>query len=502
MTDRPNIVLLMTDQQRPDSLGCYGSDAARTPNIDRLAANGVRFDGCYVQNPLCCPSRYSIATGRYPHAHGVRANWYAPRPGERSTAHALGEVGYRSAAIGKTHYTPWYDNFGFDGRIIAESKMHPTVPDDYERFLAAHGRSRSELYDFGGDAYVRDATAVPSAVPQDLHIDTFVGRASCDYIRRVDAPFFLFASFPSPHNPYDPPEPYDRLFDDVDLPARNMTPGEVDRKPREAYEYINRRLGWPVTTDRLSDEVVAKTRRAYYGLNTLVDDWVGRIVDTLDGTGKLENTVIVYMSDHGDLLGDHGLVYKQCFYEQSVRVPFIVHAPGRFEAGVERSLIESIDLHATLCELAGADHGPGNQGRSLVPLLERRPDVDHRDAVFSANYFGRMVRSGPHKLVHYPGRPYGELYDLENDPDEQANLWHEPAAADVRAGLEARLLEWAFASEDPMPLPVRPDHQDHSPRRHLLHDGGTVEAPRQPWHLAGFEDLYERWRLDEPGELR
>lgn len=141
--ERPNILFLLTDQQRPDSLGCYGSEAAITPHIDALARGGVVFDNCYVQNPLCCPSRYSILTGRYPHSHGVRANWYAPRPGEVSFGAQLGRVGYATSMIGKMHLTPWYDTFGSDGRIIAESKFHTTCPDDYERFLNHHGWSGS-----------------------------------------------------------------------------------------------------------------------------------------------------------------------------------------------------------------------------------------------------------------------------------------------------------------------------------------------------------------------
>ncbi len=147
MASKPNILFILPDQQRPDSLGCYGSEVAITPTVDWLAQTGVRFDNCYVQNPLCCPSRYSVLTGRYPHTHGVRANWYAPRVNEVSFAHQLGRVGYNTAAIGKMHLTPWYDNFGFDGRIIAEAKFHVDCPDDYARFLHVHGYSRRMLYD-------------------------------------------------------------------------------------------------------------------------------------------------------------------------------------------------------------------------------------------------------------------------------------------------------------------------------------------------------------------
>ena len=132
---RPNILFLFTDQQRPDSLGCYGNEVAMTPNLDKLADEGVLFENCYGQNPLCVPSRHSILTGRYPHSHRARLNWYKRGEEEKSFAHRLGRVGYNTATCGKMHLTPWYENFGFDGRIIAEAKFHKTCPDDYQKFL-------------------------------------------------------------------------------------------------------------------------------------------------------------------------------------------------------------------------------------------------------------------------------------------------------------------------------------------------------------------------------
>lgn len=501
-TGQPNILFLMTDQQRPDSLGCYGNPVARTPNLDQLAERGVVFNNCYVQNPLCCPSRYSILTGRYSHNHRVRSNWYKPQEGEQSFGHRLKTVGYRSALIGKMHFTPWNDLFGFDGRVIAESKFHTNCPDDYARFLRRHGLGRADLYDQKSPAYVQSCTAVKSRVPQELHIDSFVGRGIIEYLRNARGPFVLFGSFPSPHNPYDPPAPYDELFLDVALPPRNMTPGEVERKPREVYEYINNRLKWPFRTDELTEQQLQLSRAYYYSLCTFVDDWVGRIVDVLKETGLYENTIIVYTSDHGDLLGDHGIVYKQSFYEQSVRVPLIVHAPSRFEPRRVNDLVESIDLFATFCELGGAWPGEGQQGKSLLPLLEGRNGVLHREAVFSESSFSRMVRMGEHKLVYYPGRPYGELYNLTDDPEEQRNLWDDPGAQVVKRELKDVLLDWAFSSEDPLPLPIRSDHFDESPRDQRSLDGRAVESERQSWYIQDMLGLYEGWEFSENGVLR
>ncbi|RKX70806.1 MAG: hypothetical protein DRP60_15420 [Spirochaetes bacterium] len=498
---KPNILFLITDQQRPDSIGCYGSDVAITPHIDSLSQGGITFDNCYVQNPLCCPSRYSILTGRYPHSHRVRANWYAPRPNEVSFGEQLGKAGYATSMIGKMHLTPWYDNFGFDGRIIAEAKFHTTCPDDYQRFLEHHGWSRERLYDFSDPSYVQNITAVKSKLPANLHIDSFVGRSVCEYLRTVDGPFCCFASFLSPHNPYDPPEPYDSLFDGVEFPPVNMRPGELDRKPREAYDYINSRLKWPLKTDELTEEQIRKSKSYYYATCTLIDDWVGQIVTTLKTQGLYDNTIIAYSSDHGDLLGDHGLVYKQNFYEQSVRVPLIVHAPHLFSPKRVDNLVESIDLFPTFCELGGSVSGEGVQGKSLVPLLSG-DRTKHKDAAFSENYFGRMIRFGSYKMVYYPGKPYGELYNLGEDPDEQDNLWDRLEGSGIKRELKDRLLDWAFSSEDPMPLPVRPDHQDMTPRQFRLHHGGTSELNIQPWHLHNLQTLYESWEFSEEGTLR
>ncbi|MCK5249615.1 MAG: sulfatase-like hydrolase/transferase, partial [Spirochaetaceae bacterium] len=338
-------------------------------------------------------------------------------------------------------------------------------------------------------------------------IVSFVGRSVCEYIRNVRQPFCTFASFLSPHNPYDPPAPYDTLFDGTDLSRVNIRPDEISQKPREAYDYINSRLKWPFTTDKLSKEQIQISRRYYYSTCTLIDDWVGRIVATLKEQGLYENTVIVYSSDHGDLLGDHGMVYKQCFYEQSVRVPLIVHSPRRFTPKRINDLVESIDLFPTFCELGGADPGPGNQGRSLVPVLsEFAGDTGvrqlHRQAAFSENYFGKMVRYEKYKMVYYPGKPYGELYNLEDDPDEQNNLWDKLENSQIKRDLKDLLLEWVFTSEDPMPLPVRPDHQDMTPRQYELHQGGTLEQTVQPWYLQNLLPLYDGWEFAEDGNLR
>ncbi|MFI4911654.1 MAG: sulfatase [Sedimentisphaeraceae bacterium JB056] len=493
---KPNVLILMTDQQRPDSLGCYGSKIAKTPNIDSLANGGVLFENCYVQNPLCCPSRYTMLTGQYPHSHGVMSNWYKPREGLKSFAHVLGSAGYQSAAIGKMHLTPWYDNFGFDGRIIAEPKMEVGHQDDYGTFINKHGYTREQMYPWN-DKFLKQCTAIDSNVPAELHIDSFVGKSVCEYLNRIDEdiPFCCMGSFVSPHNPYDPPEPYNKLFKDTKFPPKNMGKDEINEKPREAYDYINEVLSadWGVTTDKFSDEQLHRIKANYYGLNTLIDDWIGKIIDTLKEKGIYDNTIIIYTSDHGDLLGDHGLIFKQCFYEQSVKVPLIIHAPAYFESGRVNDLVELKDIYSTVCEMGSARPGKEAQSKSLMPLLKREKGYVHNDAVFSENYFGKMIRTGPWKLVYYIGKDYGELYNLDKDPLEQDNLWDKKSYADIKSELKSRLLDWMAISQKSLYFPVRDKHHDISYAEYVQSDGRAKKVDVQPWFLNGFEDLYEKW---------
>ena len=296
----------MSDQQRPDSLGCYGNNQAITPNIDSLAEGGIRFESAYTPCPLCAPARYSLLTGRYPHIHGVITNASGLRQREQSIAHHLNRGGYRTAAIGKMHLTPWYDNFGFDGRIIAESKFMQNCPDDYGMFLKANGFSREGTFDRMDPVYKANCTAMTSPLAQEMYIDSFIGMSICEYLKNADQgqPFFLMGSFTSPHHPYDPPEPYDTIFDDYNLSSVNFYEGEIEVKPRESYDRFNSKKIWSIKTDQLNGEQIQKIRSNYYGLNTLVDDWIGRIIAVLKEQDLYENTVIIYTSDHGDLLED------------------------------------------------------------------------------------------------------------------------------------------------------------------------------------------------------
>jgi len=239
----------------------------------------------------------------------------------------------------------------------------------------------------------------------------------------------------------------------------------------------------------------------YYSLVTFVDDWVGRIVEVLKEEGLYENTVIIFSSDHGDLLGGHGLVFKQSFYEQSVKNPLIIHTTAMFKPRRINDLIELMDIYSTICELGRAWIGEGIQGKSLVPLLQEKENYHHHKAVFSENWFGCMIRYQNYKLTYYPGKPYGELYDLAEEPLEQYNIWKKLDGSKIKNELKDILLEWAFTSEDPLPLPIRIGHQDSTTLYTYLHNCRSVISDSQPWHLDNLITLYKHSDFKESGNF-
>ena len=256
-------------------------------------------------------------------------------------------------------------------------------------------------------------------------------------------------------------------------------------------------------TAELDEDQIRYMKANYYSLNTLIDDWIGRIINVLRQQGLYENTVIIYTSDHGDLLGDHGYLFKECLYEQSVKVPLIVHWPAKLRDRKVAEPIESIDLYPTICELAGAVINPGVQGQSLRPLLTKDDLVDHREAVFSANCFSKMVRHENYKLIYYPGRPYGEIYDLKEDPLERSNLWDSFQGNPRLGRMKELLLDWAFLNEDPLPPPVRLGHMQEPGQAFIeMRDGFPALPKNQPWEIRSLGTLYENWHFSEEGCLR
>lgn len=451
-TGRPNILVLMTDQHRADCLGCYGHPLLKTPHLDGLAAEGVRFTRAYTAAPQCCPARISFITGRYPHTHRVRWNNVELPADEVTLPSLLREAGYRTAAVGKMHFTPPRFNPGFDEMLLAEERRLGEE-DDYGRYLRQLGwHERPAAKDM--ERFRRDFTVGTSPLPEEQHDVAWVADRAIRFLEEqvaTQAPFFLWASFIPPHTPLTPPEPYDRLYDPDEVPMPRRVAGELEQKPAPQGEKAYKQ-GFATA----SDETIRLNISHYYGLITLIDTHIGRIIERLGSLGLAKDTVVVFISDHGEMLGDHWQLRKgQYLYEGNTRIPLIFRLPDGDGAG--RSLghfANTVDVMPTLLDLAGLPAPQGVQGRSLLPLL-RGEEVPWQDAVFSElgpdDRRVKMVRTADWKLVYYWPSGEGELYHLTDDPDEFNNLFARPVCGAVQRELERRLLDWMIETADTKP---------------------------------------------------
>ena len=479
MPDEPNIVLIMTDQHRADVSAREGWPLDTTPRLDRLAAAGTWFDRAYTVAPVCAPARISLLTGRFPGAHRARTNHnIADALYERDLIDVLAARGYATAMVGKNH-----------------SHLTPERVDHW--FALGHGGGRGENRTPQEKAFDEWLTglhhcAAPEAAPFPLACQGPY-RAVSDaqqWVRSVKGrPFFLWLTFAEPHNPYQAPEPYFSLF-----PPESLPPTRAGREALEAKGFKwawTRRLGERAFRDY--DRQLPRARANYLGMLRLLDDQVRRFVDFLEAERLRDSTLIVFLADHGDFVGEYGLVRKgpempECL----MRVPLLFAGPGIVACPRPHAAHVSIaDIMPTLCEAVGAPLPPGVQGRSLWPMLTGRdyppeefasvyaeqgfgglhyaPDDDLdpveegalNDAVrfdclnsWSQSGTMRMLRKGDWKLV-FDMQGRGQLYHLASDPAELTDLYSRPEHAAVRQELLADLLAWTLRMQDPLPLPRR-----------------------------------------------
>lgn len=447
--------MIMTDQQRWDSLGCIGASWAKTPNIDALAERGTPIRKVFVQSTVSGPSRASVVSGQYVHHHGAADNGQWLPPAAPNWIAQLRDAGYHTANVGKMHTVPTRLECGFDDRWIVENKNHPAhrygsdMADHYHDWLADRGLRRPALeYDKTVPDWRGSLNATVWPLADELFPDNVVGERTVDYIGEHDfgKPLFLWSGFAGPHDPFDVPRSTLDAFGEPPIPPPVTAPGELDTKPPSQRAYMEWMTSFdhPAAIDwtRATPDAVATVRRHYHANVMLIDQWVGRIVEALKQRGQLDNTLIVFTSDHGEALWDHNLVYKfASHYESVVGVPFVAAGPGVAAQGVRASLVELIDLGPTLLDYAGVEPDTRMDGRTMRPVLEGDPASPH-DAVFSSFKNRRMIRTARWKLVRYEGEPLGELYDLAADPDELINRWDDPTARPTRETLEQRLDNW------------------------------------------------------------
>jgi arylsulfatase A-like enzyme len=490
---QPNIVCFVTDQMRADHLGCTGNPDIKTPNVDRLADEGVVFTESFVANVVCMPNRACMFTGRYPKANGVRENGIPLQPNPDVLPDVLRRAGYQTASFGKIHLAPFggKKEHGLAPHELVESKEFwdggGELPQPYHGLEHVYFVGGHVYYVFGH--YKRDLDAIDPAlyagyskagalvppsgapdswklsIPEELHYNTFIADHAIDYIRARDArrPFFIWCSFPDPHHPFAAPRPWCDMYDPNAItfkPARRD--GEIDELPpyfRACYEghQVTSGLEWDMRT--VTDEHYRETLAHTYGMVSMVDHNVGRVVAALDELGLLDNTIIVFLSDHADMMGDHWLGKKGPFLFRSLaRVPTVWRLPKRFGAhGETDTLVSSVDLMPTLLDLCGVDCPPGVQGRSYKTVLTtgQGPARDWIYIEFDEQYLGdrlRQIRSKDWAITYFANNDHGMLFDLERDPDELHNLWDSPAHQAVKRDLLVELLRQTAQADDWLPL--------------------------------------------------
>jgi arylsulfatase A-like enzyme len=496
MTAQPNVLWVMTDQHRADCLGCMGHPVVQTPNIDRLARNGVVFENAFCQSPACMASRASMLTGRYPVAVRVRGMGVLP-PQETTFPEVLRRHGYRTGAFGKVHLTPEQytlrqlksDTPVLDWRRFAADALMPPAPDDpfkenygFETHIGCEdilqGRFRAWLRERSPELLAKQPQRLSqegpgdlwvSPFPSELHQSSFIAGEAESYIlaRNGGAPWLAFCSFVAPHHPFEAPtDQINRYTEDrIPLPQRK---GGTDAAsvPPFIGDWVPAAID---ETSHYSETAIRRVVWHYLASISLIDDGVGRLLSALERTGQAGNTIVVFTADHGEHLGNHGLLRKtSVHYDETLRVPLIINAPGAAASRRVKGLVELTDLHPTLLGLLGLPINSGVQGVDWSPQLRDGGDLG-RDDIYSDMFdispqkFGTF--SGPYgavqtlrtprwKLSIYPtaGQRDGQLFDLANDPDESRNLYADNGHQAIREELLWRLCARAHRNTDPLPL--------------------------------------------------
>ena len=430
MTQRPpNVLVVMVDQLTPRMLGCYGNAAARAPHMDRLAAEGVVFDAAYTNSPLCTPARYCLMTGQLPSStRGYDNAAYLPST-VPTLAHYLRARGYRTALAGKMHFVGPDQLHGFEERRTTD--IYPAdfgwTPD------WRHPGERIDWWYHNMDSVTGAGVA---EVTNQLLFDDEVGhhsvRALHDLARAGDGrPWLLVASFTHPHDPYVTRQRHWDRYAGVEIPMPEVSAAEVEADPHT----LRLRAACAMERATITDDDVRRARRAYLGNVSYLDDWTGTLLETLRALHVADDTVVVLLGDHGDMLGERGLWYKMNFFEGSARIPLVVHAPGRFAPRRVATPVSLVDVLPTLHELAGGAAGDAIEplaGRSLLPLCT---GAESGDRAVYGEYLAEgacapivMIRRGTLKFVHCPVDP-DQLYDLAVDPQERVNLARDPQHA-------------------------------------------------------------------------
>lgn len=444
---RPNLLYIHSDQHNPYVTGCYGDPLVQTPNMDRLAQDGTLFTNVYCTSPICVPSRMSMLSGQHPYQNEVWTNNHTLDSSIPTLAHSMGAVGYHPLLVGRMHAIGPDQLHGYSKRLIGDHSPN---------YVGGTNPDRGILTGTAGPDRVSLERSGSGQSGYEIH-DDYVTAATIDQLNQLGAkkrwqgdldPFSITVGFMLPHPPYVARrQHYDKYRDNMTLPRKDQS----DDNGRHEFLRLWREYTGAIS---VTEEEVLRSRAAYWGLVTSVDAMIGQIIDALHANELADNTVIVYTSDHGDMVGEHGLWWKHVFYEESVKVPFIISWPGRIQGGQRCDhVISALDVNATILDALNAPALPNSSGRSVLSLLEGDSTSTSWDDVAYSEYcadqfapvdecYLRMVRQDEWKLIYYHGfEP--QLFNLKEDPDELTDRANDPTCKDIRESLTHKILaDW------------------------------------------------------------
>lgn len=442
---KPNILLITTDQQRYDTIAAAGYPYMHTPNLDRLVREGCLFEHAYSPNPTCMAARHNIITGVFSRHHGFDDNYFdvikAPPYNLPTFPQILADGGYDTAAFGKMHFMPFRRHNGFNRMELMEEIPRFREDDDYAMFLKEHGHGN--VQSIHGVRNLLYMLPQRSFIPEELHGSRWVADRTINYLEnnRGNRPFMVWASFIEPHPPFDVPDSVAGLYEGAVLPEP-----KVSKTPLSPRAVENRAIA-----DYPDGSYLKRVKELYYASISFVDKQIGRILEKLEEYGLLDNTLIVFTSDHGEMLGDYGTYQKFLPYEASVRIPMIIRYPERIVPGSRYDgFVDLNDLLPTFLDAAGCDYPDSSlelPGSSLLAL----PGVRDRKFQYIEHSRGNRrwvsIRTPDYKYNYYYGGALEELFDMKNDPDETDNLMlgnrkDDPRLKSVYHSLRSKLIEF------------------------------------------------------------
>ncbi|HLR62137.1 MAG TPA: sulfatase-like hydrolase/transferase [Lentibacillus sp.] len=497
--EKPNILLVTTDQQHFNTIGAFNPEIS-TPNLDRLVQEGTTFQRAYCPNPTCTPSRASIITGQYPSQHGAWTLGTKLLEDRHTAGEDFLKNGYQTALVGKAHFQPtaeteeyrslesypllsdlaFWENFeenyyGFDHVELARNHTNEhLVGQHYALWMEEKGCKNWRDYFLAPTGSMDPATKHKWGIPEAYHYNTWIAERTNALVENYvedDQNFFLWSSFFDPHPPYLVPEPWDEMYDpeqltlpDVKVDEHSQNPPHFQLTQEEDPDFSSyKESGFAIHGYHKHAGISAgeqkKNMATYYAMVSMVDKYVGKILDKLDELKISDNTIVVFTSDHGHLFGQHGLHYKGGFhYEDLVKVPFIVRYPGQVPAGKVSDAIQSlVDLSPTFldfCEIPVPDHMTG-VSQKAVWLGKKESARDHAICEFHhepTTIHQKTYVDSRYKITVYYKQSYGELFDLQTDPDERNNLWDNPDYEKLKSEMLLKYI-WAELEKEPMPMP-------------------------------------------------